>query len=597
VNGARPLPAADRGPWWWVPSLYFAEAVPLVVVTFLATVMFKRFGVANREITLIAGWLYLPWVIKPLWSMLVEGRSTRRTWTLVTEVLVAGALGLLAAAVGVADPLRATVVVFAILAFLSATHDVAADGFYLAALDDKQQAFFVGIRSTAYRIANVVGRGLLVMLAGGIESATGPEPVEVRAIAVAAPPASAGEDWRDWEVIRDADGSQRILVQRADVVLVTTDPELGESSGEETTAADGTVRAVRAWNVRHRFQPADDPPLQSPVTGDTAVVALRLAEPPKRGSDLVVQFDRTAGDSRFRIVTGERFTVSADNWQNPFLAVVAASPGLPPDARARFTVRAGDVRAAWRWVYAVLAVAFLATAAYHAAVLPKPASDRRHEGPILSFAALADPVLSFFRKPGIARMLAFLLLYRLGEAQLVSLVSPFLLDTRARGGLGLTTSEVGWVYGTLGIVMLSLGGIVGGLLVARDGLGRWLWPMALAINLPNLAYVWLGAVQPESLWAIGLAVGLEQFGYGFGFTAYMVYCMVIARGSHQTVHYALCTGFMAAGMMLPSMVSGWIQESLGYPRFFLWVLAAAVPGLVATALISLDAAEGRREAS
>jgi PAT family beta-lactamase induction signal transducer AmpG len=420
-------PAVSAGPWWWVPTLYFAEAVPLVVVTFLTTVMYKRLDVPNRDITLIAGWLYLPWVIKPLWSMVVEGTSTRRRWTLATEVLVAVGLGVLAIVVGWAESIPATIVVFAALAFLSATHDVAADGFYLAALDDRQQAFFVGIRATSYRIANVLGRGLLVMLAGGIETAT------------------------------------------------------------------------------------------------------------------------------------------------------------------------GDVRAAWRWVYAILGVVFLATAGYHAAVLPLPAADRRHEGPVLSFAALGQPVLSFFRKPGIARMLAFLLLYRLAEAQLVSLVSPFLLDDRGRGGLGLTTSEVGFVYGTLGIAMLSLGGILGGMLVARDGLGRWLWPMALAINLPNLAYVWLAFAQPESLWAISLAVGFEQFGYGFGFTAYMVYCMVVARGDHQTVHYALCTGFMAAGMMLPGMASGWIQEQVGYPSFFLWVMVATIPGLVATAFIPLDAGEGRRQ--
>jgi PAT family beta-lactamase induction signal transducer AmpG len=427
VNTPAKHPAVSAGPWWWVPTLYFAEAVPLVVVTFLTTVMYKRLDVPNRDITLIAGWLYLPWVIKPLWSMVVEGTSTRRRWTLATEVLVAVGLGVLAVVVGWAESIPATIVVFAALAFLSATHDVAADGFYLAALDDRQQAFFVGIRATSYRIANVLGRGLLVMLAGGIETAT------------------------------------------------------------------------------------------------------------------------------------------------------------------------GDVRAAWRWVYAILGVVFLATAGYHAAVLPLPAADRRHEGPVLSFAALGQPVLSFFRKPGIARMLAFLLLYRLAEAQLVSLVSPFLLDDRGRGGLGLTTSEVGFVYGTLGIAMLSLGGILGGMLVARDGLGRWLWPMALAINLPNLAYVWLAFAQPESLWAISLAVGFEQFGYGFGFTAYMVYCMVVARGDHQTVHYALCTGFMAAGMMLPGMASGWIQEQVGYPSFFLWVMVATIPGLVATAFIPLDAGEGRRQ--
>lgn len=420
--------AAKTDPWRWVPSLYFAEAVPLVVVTFLATVMFKRLDVSNREITLIAGWLYLPWVIKPLWSMVVEGTSTRRRWTLATELLIAVALVVLAAAVGANSLLTATVTALAVIAFLSATHDVAADGFYLAALDDHQQAFFVGIRSTAYRIANVVGRGLLVMLAGAIETAS------------------------------------------------------------------------------------------------------------------------------------------------------------------------GDVPTAWRLVYLLLGVCFLGIAAYHALVLPRPAADRIATGPVVSFAAIGQPVLSFFRKPGIGRMLAFLLLYRFAEAQLVSLVSPFLLDDRSRGGLGLTTAEVGFVYGTLGIGMLSVGGILGGVLVARDGLGRWLWPMAVAINLPNLAYVWLAVAQPENLGAIAVAVAIEQFGYGFGFTAYMVACMVIARGSYQTVHYALCTGFMAAGMMLPSMASGWLQELLGYPVFFSWVMLAAIPALAATACLPLEQAEGRRQA-
>ena len=421
------MPSADPGPWWWVPSLYFAEAVPLVVVTFLATVMYKRLDVSNTEITLIAGWLYLPWVIKPLWSMVVEGTSTRRRWTLVTEVMIAASLGGLAAAVGAGSPLSTTILLLAVIAFLSATHDVAADGFYLAALDDRQQAYFVGIRSTAYRIANVVGRGLVVIAAGLLETAT------------------------------------------------------------------------------------------------------------------------------------------------------------------------GDVRAAWRWVYLMLAAIFLATAAYHAALLPRPAGDRRHTGPVVSFAALGEPVVSFFRKPGIGRMLAFLLLFRLAEAQLVALVSPFLLDPRSAGGLGLSTTDVGFAYGTVGIAMLSLGGILGGILVARGGLGRWLWPMALAINLPNLAYLWLAFARPESLWAVTLAVAIEQFGYGFGFTAYMVYCMVIARGDHQTVHYALCTGFMAAGMMIPGMVSGWLQERLGYPGFFGWVMAATIPSFLATACIPLDPAEGRRQ--
>lgn len=422
----NPPPSPLRA-WRWIPSLYFAQGIPYVVVMTLSVIMYKNLKVSNTDIALYTSWLYLPWVIKPLWSPLVDLFRTKRWWIVGLQFVVGGALALVALTVPGPAFFRGTLAVFWLMAFSSATHDIAADGFYLLALPPHQQAAFVGVRSTFYRLAMIAGQGGLVYLAGTLQDAT------------------------------------------------------------------------------------------------------------------------------------------------------------------------GNVALAWAWVFAVLAGFFVLAGLYHLAVLPRPAGD----GPAGHTAAFAagyvEVFAAFFRKREILTILAYLLVYRLAEAQLLKLVTPFLLDARAVGGLGLTTQQVGIVYGTIGIIALTLGGLAGGYVVSRFGLKRLLWPMILAMHVPIAVFVFLAAVQPVHLPLIGAAVAVEQFGYGFGFTAYMVYMMMVAgNGEHKTAHYALCTGLMALGMMLPGMAAGWIQEKLGYANFFIWVCVATIPSFLATALLKVDPAFGKK---
>jgi len=204
---------------------------------------------------------------------------------------------------------------------------------------------------------------------------------------------------------------------------------------------------------------------------------------------------------------------------------------------------------------------------------------------------------AFFGKNRIGVLLMFLLFFRFAEAQLVKLVTPFLLDGREVGGLGLTTGQVGFVYGTVGIIALTCGGLLGGMLASRHGLKFWLWPMVLIMHLPDAVFVYLAYAQPDSFALINLCVAIEQFGYGFGFTAYMLYMIYIARGQHETAHYAICTGFMALGMMLPGMFSGWLQEIIGYQHFFVWVMLATIPGFLVVFFVPLNPEFGRKKAS
>ncbi len=201
----------------------------------------------------------------------------------------------------------------------------------------------------------------------------------------------------------------------------------------------------------------------------------------------------------------------------------------------------------------------------------------------------------FMQKKDIWNILGFLLFFRFAEAQLVKLVQPFLLDPREVGGLGLSTSEVGIVYGTVGIIALTAGGLIGGYVISRQGLKWWLWPMVIIMHTPDLAFVYLSHVQPTDFILINAAVALEQFGYGFGFTAYMMYMIMISQGEHKTAHYAICTGIMALGMMLPGMFSGALQEAIGYPRFFEWVLISTIPGFIVAALVKIDPEFGKKK--
>jgi MFS transporter, PAT family, beta-lactamase induction signal transducer AmpG len=610
--------SAGCGPWWWVPSLYFAQGVPYVVVMTVAVIMFKRLGVGNTEIALYTSWLYLPYAIKPLWSPLVQRIGTRRSWVIVMQLLVAAGLACAALAIPLDSFLRWSLVALAAVAICSATHDVAADGFYLLALTGHQQAWFVGIRSTAYRMAMIAGQGLLVMLAGALESSTGLPVIDIQVQAAdrgGGAPRFAPEEFK---AARTGDSQGILTAQPSFEISFRGRPASNMKSAKE---------AVRAWNVGHGFYSAAESPAtkanakrpwvvqleefirrrfgptKEHVTagndraGDVAIVLMRLAGPVPVGEQQVVQFGRSAGDNNFDVVEGDRFELTEANWTQPFAAVVQVDAKLDRPSQATFQVRSGNLRLAWSATFLVVAAMFLAFCIYHAVALPRPAADLAATATVAmtetGIAAFLVPFVDFFRKPRILAVLAFLLLYRFPEAQLVKLTTPFLLDPREVGGLALTTSEVGVVYGTVGVAMLTVGGLIGGFVVARGGLGRCLWPMALATHLPNLAFLFLAYAQPESRWAITAAVAIEQFGYGFGFTAYMLYCVYVATGKHQTVHYALCTGCMALGMMIPGMWSGWLEELIGYQHFFVWIMLAMIPSLLAVALVPVDADFGK----
>jgi len=612
---------AARNPWTWVPSLYFAQGIPYVVVMTVSVIMYKRLGISNSDIAFYTGWLYLPWVIKPLWSPFVDLFKTKRLWIVVMQVL----LGALLASVALTIPLpgffQYTLVLLWLMAFSSATHDIAADGFYMLGLDQHQQAAFVGVRSTFYRIATIAAQGLLVILAGFIEGASGLDPVELRVVAEPGA-ANAALTLPEPVTTSPGEGPLRVVADPADLHISTIVREKAE--------IDSIVRRARASNVGNGFVTAEEPAASAAAdeswwdravvarlesflrahfadprtvkvqrAGNVGVISLRLSGVPEAGRSIVVAVGRKSGDESVTLLEGARLVFDEHNWNKPAWVVFQLDPALRTRAETVFTATSGNIPLAWSTVFAVLAVMFAIFCAYHKFMLPYPPADRP------SLSAAANSILAeffrtfadFFRRKDIVVVMAFLLFYRFAEAQLVTLVSPFLLDAREAGGLGLTTKQVGIAYGTVGITALMAGGLVGGYVVARHGLHFWLWPMVIIMHSPDLVFVYLSHAQPQNFVLINIAVAVEQFAYGFGFTAYMLYMILVAEGVHKTAHYAICTGFMALGMMLPRMFSGWLQETVGYRHFFIWVVISTIPGFLVAALVRIDPQFGRKKAT
>ncbi|MBO5185492.1 MAG: MFS transporter [Prevotella sp.] len=417
-----------RNPWAWVPTLYFAEGIPYVAVMTISLIMYKRLGMSNTDITLYTSWLYLPWVIKPFWSPFIDLVKTKRWWITAMQMLVGAALGGVAFTIPGEWWLQGTLFFFWLMAFASATHDIAADGFYMLGLDQHSQALFVGIRSTFYRIATIVGQGFLVMLAGNLE--------------------------------------------------------------------------VLTRNVRY----------------------------------------------------------------------------------------------SWSLMFYFMAGMFIALWLYHSWVLPRPDEDSDRAG--MTRSRLIDELkytfITFFHKPQVWAGISFMLFYRMPEGLLSKVSALFLIDPGHSGGLGLSPAEYGFVQGTVGVVGLTVGGILGGIAAGSHGLKYWLWPMVCAITLPDAVYVYMSYAMPSDLMIINICVFVEQFGYGFGFSAYMLYLIYYSRGEHKTSHYALCTALMALSMMIPGFFAGALQEAVGYKTFFIIVMLTCSLTFVVSYFLKIDPEFGKK---
>ena len=610
-----------RNPWAWIPTLYFAEGIPYVVAMTVAVIMFKRLGISNTDIALYTSWLYLPWVIKPLWSPVVDLFKTKRWWIVVMQLLIGAGLGGVALAIPLPGFFKITLIFLWLLAFSSATHDISADGFYMLGLNEHQQAYFVGIRSTFYRIAMITGQGLLIILAGYFETATGLPPIEINikanpgfAKTISLPELSPDATDQSGNAYfstfpREVNlSTQNIPARQMDSIrklVISHNLTLGfvgngrqlattSKAGDDSWWSGYVSSPLKSFLQKH-FQKTEGSLTGEQVAGNVTVVAIKLNGKPEAGKEMILNFKLKDGDNSLKLLEGERLAFNLENWEQPAYLLFQADTKLNSATDAQFKGTSGNIHLAWSITFVILAILFIIFSFYHRYILPYPASDQRVvKGEENLFHAFFKTFTSFFKRKEIWVILSFLMFYRLGEAQLIKMASPFMLDSRQLGGLGLTTGEVGLIYGTFGILALTAGGILGGLAASRKGFRYWLWWMVLAINIPHMAYVYMAFAQPSNYFIISLCAAIEQFSYGFGFTAYMLYMIYISEGENKTAHFAIATGFMALGMMLPGMFSGWLQEIIGYRNFFVWVMLCMIPGMIPVLFLNVKPEFGRK---
>ena len=421
-----------RNPWAWIPTLYFAEGLPNIIVTGLSVVMYMQMGLSDAEVGLYTGWLALPWVIKPLWSPFIDLLKTKRWWVLTMQALIGASLAGIAFSIPTAFWFQATMCLFFLIAFCSATHDISADGFYMIELDDHNQAKYVGLRNTFYRLAIIFVNGMLVSLAGILQ-----------------------------------------------------------------------------------------------------------------------------------------------------------------------VVFRGQIRFTWALIFYGLAGLFIGLWLYHSRFMPRPKEDVHTKRTLTEVTSeLKKMFITFFQKfdrRGTVIVMLFLLFYRFPEALLNTMTKTFMLRNNYAGGLGLSPQEYGLANGTVGLIGLLLGGIIGGILVSRDGMKRWLWPMVCAITLSDVVYIYLSYSLNSNLVVVSSCLFIEQFGYGLGFTVLTLYMLYYSQGKYKTSHYSICTGISYLGLMLPGMLSGYIKDMVGYRMFFIIVMVCCAITFAVTAFLKIDPDFGKKE--
>jgi len=413
-----------RHPLVWVPTLYFAQGLPFAVVVIMSAVMYKKMGVSNEDIAYWPNFLGLAWAFKPLWSPFLELAGSKKKVVVAFQIICGACLIACASVLQLKNFFLPSLILLGLVAYSSATHDIASDGSYIANLSKQQQAMYSGWLGAFWNGGKLFVQGGLIIMAGHLEQQIG-------------------------------------------------------------------------------------------------------------------------------------------------------------------------VPSAWSTVLLLLGAVLIGLGLYHSWAMPTPPSIKRAELTASAVAATTkDVVIEFFKKPGIWWAICFIILFRAGEGQVQTMGRLFLLDPVAVGGLGLTTEQLGIAYGTVATLAFIVGSIVGGYFAAWLGLKRSMFIMILAMNVPNLTFLYLNIVHPTDIYTISTVLSVEMFGYGAGFPALMLYIMqVVAPGKYSTSHYALGTGIMQLGFILFSMMSGKIEAWLGYHNFFIWCMLSAIPVLVMSLIVPIPSKE------
>ncbi len=568
-----------RSPWQWIPTLYLSEGFPYFLAVAFSAVMYRHFGVSNSDIAFFTGLIYLPWILRPLWSPFVDIYGSKRKWIYSMQLVIGICLAGIALLIPLPDFFNFSILLWFIIAFASATLETAVDGFYISALtNNSPRSFFVGVRSVFYRISFFAAQGLIIVFSGYLEIFFSVEPTEFK---ITADPNKyfSEEIHIDSFKYKTFPGQLRIIASKNDVKI-----------GSELKTAEDVFsyrEYVRNFNNINGF--VDEfsrqnkyPVLPREPVGNIGIVGLHLSkQPPKEKEYSVIVEQRTANDN-IKIIEGDKLKFNSRNWNKPALVLVQINPALTARNEAVFNVRTEKVFIAWIIPFFAGSALFLILFFYHRKILPHAVADKQLKlNRSAAFNKLfLKPFFRFFEKKKIGVIIMFIVFYLFSEGQLIKTSTMFLADKRTLGGLGLTDGELGFITAIIYTSGFIIGSLLGGLMLTKSSLKKWIWLMMFAVNIPGIIYAILAHTQPSELIIIYSAAFCHHLLIGFGLTGLVLYMVNLSDGDYKASHYSLAATFMTLGIILSGIISEPILKSVDYKYFFTILPITVIPSLI-----------------
>lgn len=577
--------------WLWIPTLYVSEALAFIIITSVSVIMYQKLEVTNSEIIYYTSLLYLPWLIKPFWSPLIDAIGTKRSWILFSQFLLSISFAVIAFLIQLPDFFQFTIIAFWIVSFIAATFDIAVDGFYLVALKESQQSFFIGLRNSFFKLALISTATLIILFSNQIEKIFSVAPAEFKIV--------ANPD-KFFEATIKVDSLQ-IKEQKGPLRLISSTSYLEISTKPKTK--DQVIfykNFARNMNIMNGFvnQSVLEPDTSrlNDLVGNIGLIKFHLSKKPSDNDEFLINLKFIDGDNKFNIIEGNSFKFTSLNWNKPAFAVIQVDSNLTQKSVAVFSAGVEKFSLGWSIIFGAIAIIFFILFFYHKFILPEPKKDESlvNKKNTSVGKEFFRSFARYFEKKKIILIILFFILYLFGHSHISKVITQYLADDKLIGGLSFQNNVIKIIKG-FSTIAFSIGSFLAGYLIYKKGLKSLMMTFTVMMNISLIIYIILSWLQSENFWLVSSLISVENFCYGFGFSLIIMYMLNVSEGDYPASHFAISFGFMSLGILLSEMSSLIIKDALGYKYFFIWVMIATIPSFILVKLIPIEYNFGKKK--
>lgn len=577
--------------WFWIPTLYIAEAIAFVIITSVSVIMYQNLEVSNSEIIFYTSMLYFPWLIKPFWSPLIDSLGTKRNWVLFTQFLLAISFLIIAFLIQLPDFFQFTIIAFWIVSFIAATHDIAVDGFYLVALKESYSSLFIGLRNSFYKIILISTATLVIVFSNQIEKIFSVSPAEFKV--VANPNKFFEETIRvDSLQVKEKSGPLK-LISNTNYLEISTRPK----TKDQVIFYTNFARNMNIMNgFVHQSVLVPDTSQINDLTGNIGLIKFHLSKKPSDKDEFIISLKFVEGENKFKVIEGNILKFTSLNWNKPAFAVIQIDSSVTSKTIATFSAGVENFSFGWTITFGFLSLIFFLLFVFHKFILPYPTKDEaliERKNTTLGkefFRSFAR----YFEKKKVIVIILFFILYLFSHSQITKVLAQFITDDKINGGLSFQSDIVRFIKG-ISAITFALGSLIAGFMIYKKGLKSLLMFFTFMMNISLAVYVYLSWFLPDNFWIVSILISFENLCYGFGFALIIIYMINVSEGDYPASHFAISFGFMSLGILLSELSSIIIKDALGYKYFFIWVLIATIPSFIFVKLIPIEYGFGKKK--